>query len=211
MKNILIALLLTSSIGISRAQDVVILKHVNYTTHYSKSKHYPIMVEWWETKAKAKCVNKLPRKDNFQPDPQLPKDTNVRKDYIGSGFDRGHMSPANVNECSGVGVLEECFYYSNIAPQYHSLNAGDWEELEKLTVISSILQDSVHVWAGSIGEIKKIGTTSVPRKFWKVYYVKKTKTYSAYIFRNDTIQPDGISNNKVTMGYIKQLTGFKFK
>ena len=211
MRNILIALFLFVSIGRSQAQDIVILKHANYTTHFSKSLHYPVLVEWWETKATSRCENKLPRKDNFQPDPQLPKDTNLRKDYIGSGFDRGHMSPANINGCSGANVLAECFYYSNMAPQYHSLNAGDWKELERLTVVASILQDSVHVWAGSIGEIKKIGTTSVPRKCWKVYYVKKTKTYAAYIFRNDTLQPDGIANNKVTMGYIKKLTGLKFK
>jgi hypothetical protein len=34
------------------AQDVVVLKHTNYITHFSKSKKYPVMVEWWETKKK---------------------------------------------------------------------------------------------------------------------------------------------------------------
>ena len=29
------------------AQDVVVLKHTNYTSHFSKSKKYPVMVEWW--------------------------------------------------------------------------------------------------------------------------------------------------------------------
>jgi len=211
MKQLLVALFLILSLGTLKAQDVVVVKHTNYTTHYSKSLHYPIMVEWWETRAKTKCVNKLPRKDSFQPDPQLLKDSNLKKDYLGSGLDRGHMSPANISECSGQAVLDECFYFSNMTPQYHSLNAGDWGSLEALTSATSILQDSIHVWAGSLGEIKKIGTTSVPRKCWKVYYVKKTKTYSAYIFRNDSIPPDGIENNKVTLGYIKQLTGFKFQ
>jgi hypothetical protein len=37
------------------SQDVVVLKHTNYTSHYSKSKKYPIMVEWWETRAKIGC------------------------------------------------------------------------------------------------------------------------------------------------------------
>jgi hypothetical protein len=47
------------------AQDVVVLKHTNYTSHFSKSKKYPVMVEWWETKVKIGCPNPIPRKDNF--------------------------------------------------------------------------------------------------------------------------------------------------
>jgi len=53
------------------SQDVVVLKHTNYTSHYSKSKKYPVMVEWWETRAKIGCSNPIPRKDNFKPDPLL--------------------------------------------------------------------------------------------------------------------------------------------
>ena len=48
-------LLLVSIVLISmslQAQDVVVLKHTNYTSHFSKSKHYPVMVEWWITRAK---------------------------------------------------------------------------------------------------------------------------------------------------------------
>lgn len=52
-----------------RAQDVVVLKHINYTSHFSKSKKYPVMVEWWETKVKVGCPTPLARKDNFRPDP----------------------------------------------------------------------------------------------------------------------------------------------
>jgi DNA/RNA endonuclease G (NUC1) len=211
MKRLLIAICLVLSLGVVQAQDVVVIKHTNYTTHYSKSLHYPVLVEWWETKAKSKCTSKLPRKDNFQPDPQLTKDTSLRKDYLGSGLDRGHMSPANVNECSGQAVLDECFYFSNMAPQYHSFNAGDWATLEAFTSGTSLVKDSVHVWAGSLGVAKKIGTTSVPKQCWKVVYVKKTKTYLAYLFTNDTIKPDGIANNATTVARITKLTGFKFK
>ena len=44
------------------AQDVVVLKHTNYTSHFSKSKKYPVMVEWWETKAKVACENQYQEK-----------------------------------------------------------------------------------------------------------------------------------------------------
>ena len=75
-------------IGISlQAQDVVVLKHTNYTSHYSKSKYYPVMVEWWVTRAKVSCDKPLARKDNFKPDPLLPNETNLLVDYKGSGTD----------------------------------------------------------------------------------------------------------------------------
>ena len=45
------------------AQDVVVLSHKAYTAHYSKSKHYPVKVEWWITKAGVTCVDIVKRGD----------------------------------------------------------------------------------------------------------------------------------------------------
>ena len=193
------------------AQDVVVLKHTNYTTHFSKSKKYPVMVEWWETKVKVACPNPLPRKDAFQPDPQLLVETSIKEDYVGSGYDRGHMSPAASNQCQTAGVQIECFYMSNMSAQTHRLNAGDWKSLEVLTRDIASKQDSVHIWAGNVGEIKKIGRVSVPKQCWKVVYVKASNEWMAFLFENDESKPDGINNNKVDLKDIEKLTGLKFK
>ena len=193
------------------AQDVIVLKHTNYTSHFSKSKKYPVMVEWWETKSKVSCPNPLPRKDAFQPDPQAIVETDIKADYVGSGYDRGHMSPAASNQCQTAGVQIESFYMSNMAAQTHRLNAGDWKSLEVLTRDIASKQDSVHIWAGNIGEIKKIGRVSVPKQCWKVVYTKKTNEWVAYLFDNDQSSPDGINNNKVDLIDIEKLTGLKFK
>lgn len=198
-------------IGITTySQDIVVLKHTNFTSHYSKSKHYPVMVEWWLTKAKTACATPLKRKDNFKPDPLLPKETDLATDYVGSGTDRGHMMPAAENLCQTPGVQDECFYFSNMAAQYHSLNAGDWKSVETLERQIATEKDSVKVWCGNVGEIKKIGTTSVPAKCWKVIYVVNGKEWQAYLFDNNTNKPDGINNNKVSVSEIEKLTGFKF-
>jgi endonuclease G len=194
-----------------RAQDVVVLKHTNYTSHFSKSKKYPVMVEWWETKAKVACEKPLARKDNFKPDPQLPNETNIGQDYVGSGFDRGHLMPAKSNQCQTQAVQDECFYYSNMAAQYHRLNAGDWKSLETLTREIASKQDSVHIWAGNVGEIKRIGKVAVPKQCWKVVYTKKTNEWMFFLFENDLSNPDGINNNKVLREDIEKLTGLKFK
>ena len=193
------------------AQDVVVLKHTNYTSHYSKSKKYPVMVEWWITKAKIGCPTPLARKDNFKPDPKLPNETDLLEDYKGSGTDRGHMMPAAENLCQTPAVQDECFYFSNIAPQYHSLNAGDWKSVEVLERQISLQNDSVKVWCGNIGVAKRIGKVAVPTICWKVIYIVKTKEWLCFLFDNNTSKPDGINNNKVDKSDIEKLTNFKFK
>jgi endonuclease G len=211
MKKIvlLITLILIGFIGIS--QDVVILKHTNYTSHFSKSKKYPVMVEWWITKSKVGCPTPMARKDNFKPDPLLPNETNLSEDYKGSGTDRGHMMPAAENLCQTPAVQDECFYFSNMAPQYHSLNAGDWKSVETLERKFAMEQDSVKIWCGNIGEAKRIGNVAVPTKCWKVIYIVKSKEWMAFLFDNNTSKPDGIHNNQVDKIDIEKLTGFKFK
>ena len=205
---VVIGLLFTLTI---QAQDVVILKHTNYTSHYSKSKKYPVMVEWWITKAKIGCSTPLARKDNFKPDPKLPNETDLIDDYKGSGTDRGHMMPAAENLCQTPEVQDECFYFSNMAAQYHSLNAGDWKSVEMLERQISLENDSVHVWCGNFGEAKRIGKVAVPTNCWKVIYVVKTKEWFCYLFDNNTSKPDGINNNRVEKSDIEKLTHFKFK
>jgi endonuclease G len=211
MKKLLILVAFTLLGFVVKAQDVVVLKHTNYTTHFSKSKKYPVMVEWWETKAKVACEKPLARKDNFKPDPLLPAETNIGADYVNSGFDRGHLMPAKSNQCQTPQVQDECFYYSNMAAQYHRLNAGDWKSLETLTREVAAKEDSVHVWAGNVGELKRIGKVAVPKQCWKVVYTVKTKEWMAFIFENDLSNPDGINNNKVDLTDVEKLTGFKFK
>ncbi len=209
-KKLLVSLFLLISL-ITKGQDIEILKHINYTSHFSKSKKYPVMVEWWETKIKVGCATPLPRKDNFKPDPLLPKETNIGQDYVNSGYDRGHLMPAKSNQCQTTFVQDECFYYSNMAAQTHRLNAGDWKSLETLTREWAVKQDSVHVWAGNVGEIKRIGGTAVPKQCWKVVHIKATNEWFYFLFENDLSNPDGINNNKVLKEDIEKLTGLKFK
>jgi endonuclease G len=215
MKRILILIsLITMSLlmmSSSSLQDNIILKHTNYTSTFSISKKYPVMVEWWVTKSMVSCPTPLKRKDNFKADPLLVEHTNIAKDYVGSGFDRGHMMPAADNLCQTQLIQDECFYFSNMSAQYHSLNAGDWKSLETLTREEAKLKDSIHVWTGNIGEIKRIGSVAVPKYCWKVIHIKKENKWSAYLFENNTSKPDGIKNNEVKVEEITKLTGFTFR
>jgi endonuclease G len=206
----LFTLILVLTFGLNLfGQDVVILKHTNYTSHFSKSKKYPVMVQWETTSTMVGCPTPLKRKDNFKPDPQLPNETNIGADYVKSGYDRGHVMPAADNLCQTPIVQDECFYFSNMIPQTHRLNAGDWKSLETATRDWAMISAKVRVWSGAVGEQKKIGSISVPTQCWKVVEIGGKKT--AYLFNNDLSNPDGFANNEVPLAQIEKLTGFKFK
>ena len=211
MKKLLIFLTLFLFVLLSYSQDTVRIKHTNYETVFSKSKKYPVLVEWWLTKKMVACTTPLTRKDNFKPDPKLPNETDLANDYLKSGYDRGHMMPAADNLCQTQQVQDECFYFSNMAAQTHRLNAGDWKSLETLIRDEAKKVDSIKVWCGNVGEIKKIGRVSVPKYCWKVVYFKKENLWMCFVFDNDDSKPDGLKNNEVEMEYITELTGFKFK
>jgi endonuclease G len=208
MKQFLLLILLFST-TLLFGQDVVILKHQNYTTHFSKSKKYPVLVQWETTNAMVTCPTPLKRKDNFKPDPQIPTETNIGADYVKSGYDRGHVMPAADNLCQTPQIQDECFYFSNMIPQTHRLNAGDWKSLETATRDWAIISAKVRVWSGAIGEEKKIGSISVPTQCWKV--VNVGGKFYAYLFNNDLSNPDGFANNEVPLSQIEKLTGFTFK
>ena len=204
------ALVLFLSVSL-KAQDTVRLVHKQYVSVFSKSLKYPVLVEWWVTKEKVSCLKLIPRQDRFAPDPLLFAYTDLASDYVGSGYDRGHMAPAADNQCSGQDAMIESFYFSNMAPQYGQLNRGDWKTLEMRTRELAKSLDSVKVWTGSVGEKRKIGRVSVPEKCWKVIYIKSKKEWQAYIFENDQSKADGIENNKVDIKEVEKLTNFKFK
>ena len=206
-------IVLSSLLFISSTPEIgeVVIKHTNYTSVFNISKKYPVLVEWWVTKEMVSCPKPLKRKDNFKADPLLPEHTNLSQDYVGSGYDRGHMMPAADNLCQTQLVQDESFYFSNMSAQTPQLNRGDWKSLETFTREEIKLKDSVHVWVGNVGEIKKIGRVSVPKYCWKVIHIKKENKWVAYLFENNTSAPDGFKNNEVALKDIMALTGFTFR
>jgi endonuclease G len=212
MKKYIVLIIFILLSLLSFAQDTVRLIHTNYTCIFSKKLEYPVYVEWWATKDKVNCSTPLKRKDNFQPDPQLPMETDLIKDYVGSGYDRGHVCPAADNLCQTPQVQDECFYFSNMIPQPHTLNAGIWKTLETYTRQLAVENDSVHVWAGAIGSVKTFGShnVSVPSKCWKVIYIKKTKEFKSYIFDNSNEKIKDLNTCLIRIEELEKMTGFKF-
>ena len=53
-------------------------------------------------------------------------------DYIGSGYDRGHMAPSQDMQYN-EGVSRESFFMGNMMPQTPHLNRGEWKRFETKT------------------------------------------------------------------------------
>jgi len=216
MKQIFTVLLMFLSVITFGQKNCVNLEHSGYTTMFDTILKYPVLVTWIDTKERCGC-KQIDRKDQFAPDPLLKKETDIQKEYDLAnktekaanlkGFDRGHMSPAADNECpytvkdkqvTAQQMLTECFYFSNMTPQYHSLNAGDWKKLEERTRTLAIQYDSVMVWCGSFGNKMVINKMVIPTKCWKIIYIKSTKTFECYLFNNTSDKPVGLDKCKST-------------
>ncbi|GIV30145.1 MAG: endonuclease [Bacteroidia bacterium] len=148
----------------------VIINHTYYSLSYDTIHHlakwaiYQLNKEMLDNKTEE-------RKNKFFPDPLLPAITQLDKDYKNSGFDKGHLVPANDMSFSGI-AMQESFYYTNVAPQEPSFNRGIWKRLEEQTrkwagqypslvvVCGAILSDTLPVMG--------IHQISVPYYFYKI-------------------------------------------
>jgi len=158
------------------------------------------------------CSEHIARKgERFKPDPELPDETDLQRDYTHSGYDRGHNMSAQDNECSVTG-MDECFYFSNIFPQQHAFNAGTWEQLEKKEREDAELYGRIKVFIGSLGDPATIGEDHVvvPLYCWKIIYIPHLSEYDCYIFPNDTPTDKDIEHYSISLEMIEKKTGIYF-
>lgn len=112
----------------------VVLKHHDYISYYNPATKEADSVSWNLTPAMVSC-GVVPRKNPFKTDPLLPKSASPNDYAVNSGPDRpawideGHLFSYQSAMCTPFGVFE-CFYMTNMLPQFHAFNAGDWKTLE---------------------------------------------------------------------------------
>lgn len=138
------------------------------------------------------CAN---RRNNFRTDDELPPETAARlADYSGSGYDRGHLSPAGDNKWSRA-AMDESFLLSNISPQPADFNRGVWQRLENLIRGWAMQLNGVWVVTGPVlrGHMAQIGSgrISVPREFFKAVVMQTEKGRRALAF----LLPDDAGSN----------------
>jgi endonuclease G len=202
MKKLLLLLLFASPLN---AQDVLIIERPEYKIQFSTTLNYPLLVEWETNRDDVTCKTPVSRKDRFVPDPLHPEETNLRKDYVRSGLDRGHISPAADNLCDGADVMLESFYFTNMAPQYPGLNRGQWKALEDHTRKLAMEHDTIHIQSGCVGEERKVERLSVPTHCWKIITIQATGEVKGYVFPNVPEKTDSFTQHVVSLDSIANL------
>ncbi len=160
-----------------------VVNHIGYTVNFNSKWNIPNWVAYELTREEVAGVE--PRAKNFLPDPDI-YDCPTTDDYKDSGYDRGHMAPAGDMKWSAQ-AMNESFYLSNICPQNHNLNGGDWKALEEHLRTMATQYDKVYIACGPIvsASPKTIGVyhkITVPDAFFKAVLRQKGDSWSAIGF-----------------------------
>ena len=167
-----------------------ILKRVAYTASYNSDLRIPNWVAWQLTGAHTEGKNKRAGV-KFHEDTDVPMPRAVDFDYVRSGYDRGHLCPSADNRWDAI-AQEQSFLLTNVCPQDHNLNVGDWHELENLCRKWAKTYGSIYVVAGPVlfkGKHKTIGKNkvTVPEAFFKVVLCMAGKPKAiGFVYRNES-------------------------
>jgi len=125
------------------------------------------------------------RRRNFEPDPALSSGTASSWDYSESGYDRGHIVPAEDMDFSEE-AMHESFFMTNVSPQLPEYNRGIWKKLENIVRKNAAKRGDLIIISGTIftdGELKEINNgVAVPSHFYKIILHEEDDKKSAIAF-----------------------------
>lgn len=126
-----------------------VIKRSKYVVQYDASRRVPAWV--YECLKPASLNGKKSRKGiRFVIDKVLSKERRSQnRDYIHSGFDRGHMAPCG-DFMTSKKLMRESFLLSNMCPQVPEVNRGIWKRLENTVRTIAETAVRVHVVTGPL-------------------------------------------------------------
>lgn len=123
--------------------QMVVIKNDRYYSVYDLKLQCPRQVGWTITPSDLGNVRREPSWKFIQ-DVSHPMATANHRDYDHSGYDRGHMCPAQ-DRSRNLNDMRSTFVMSNIAPQVPSMNRGDWKKTESFCRSAVLIHDTVQV------------------------------------------------------------------
>jgi endonuclease G, mitochondrial len=152
--------------------DDYLMDKSQFIVSYNNSKHIPNWVSW---QLNSSWFGNAERQNNFRPDDSLPKDWYHVKpnDYIGSGYDRGHMIPS-ADRTRNITDNSATFLMTDMIPQSPDNNQGPWADLENYSRELAKEGKELYIISGGLGSKGTIGKKAkitIPAKTWKVIVV----------------------------------------
>ena len=195
-----------------KGQQGQILRRTGYTTCYNAHYRLPYWTAWHLTAAHTTGPHK--RKGvSFSEDEDVPFPRATNSDYMRSGYDRGHMCPSGDNKWDRK-AQQDCFLFTNMCPQSHNLNGGDWNDLEMACRRWAKKYGEVYIVCGPMVDAKHrtIGRNrvAVPYAFYKVVLrMSPSPRAIGFVYENE----DGhrpMSDYVLMVDDVERLTGIDF-
>jgi endonuclease G len=154
------------------SSDELVIDERYFVLSYSPRLRVANWVSWRLVK---EDLGPAPRRDDFHPDELLPPSFPPvgPRDYAGSGFDRGHLCPAQ-DRSSTPRAMTSTFVMTNVQPQRPALNRGPWERLETFERALASQGRQLFIVAGGLFDAMpaRIGAgVAVPRASYKIIVV----------------------------------------
>lgn len=221
MKPLLLALLFAKAAcafvtdnldyGLPGGADQVV-ERAGYALGYVNAWRQPAWVSYRLTEWEAH--GSVRRTDDFREDPEIPAEWRAtREDYVGSGYDRGHLSPAADNAWSEQS-MRDSFFLSNMSPQKPALNRGLWSRIEAAVRNFAVVEGRVVVVTGPVvtnGSARAaIGANRVlvPDGFYKVVYAEDYGKMVGFVAWQDS--KGAVTNFVRSVDDVERLTGLDF-
>ena len=190
----------------------IVINHFGFSLLYNEEHEQASWVAYELTSTE---INKIfDRTNKFILDPQVKTTTASGKDYLKSGYDRGHLAPASDMGWSSI-TMAESFYYSNISPQTPEFNRGVWKRLEELVRSWAIKYETINIVTGPIltPGLPAIGPNqvTVPNLFYKVILDYNGKDVKGIGFILPNLgSKEILQSYAVSIDSVESLTGIDF-
>lgn len=185
-----------------------IVEHEFYSLSYNEEHE---QADWVYYRLYADLINGgTARDDSFRADAAVSTSSASLDDYVGSGYDRGHLAPAG--DMKDATAMSESFFMSNMSPQEPSFNRGAWKTLEA-TVRQWGSEQEIYVVTGPIFMENKgtIGDNevTVPGYYYKIAYSPADNKMIAFVMPNEKIT-NSLDVYVVSTDSVESLTGIDF-
>ena len=153
------------------------------------------------------------RPNSFRPDPDVRTESATPRDYMSSGYDKGHLCPA-ADMAFNDGAIDETFYMSNMSPQVPAFNGGVWRELEECTRDWARKFKKLYVVTGPIFDQNAKGQigfskVTVPSAYYKVLYAPEVQKTIGFMLPN-VLSEKPLMEYVCTIDAVEKTTGLDF-
>lgn len=165
--------------------DEDIYAYSGFTSSYN---HTTLVPNWVAYELTADELNGSydTKSSSFSRDPNVRGRQASREDYSRSGWDKGHMAPKADLRWSETAYWES-HYFTNVCPQNHQMNAGDWNTLEKSVRRWARKYGTLWIVCGPIFDEHRFGTigaakVQVPDAFFKAVLMRDAGGFHSVAF-----------------------------